>query len=237
VVLRWPLPIAIVALMAVPASAADQTVSATFGNSFTPREVTIDIGNKVTWNNDGGFHNVKFDDGSFEQPADPDFSEWTVERTFDTPGRFRYYCEQHGGPGGSGMAGEVQVRDATGSVPEPVKEPPGLTVSARGEQGLKRLLRRGVRARTHCENGCEATFKLTISAGTAKRFGFKKRRTTIGTVKANIAPDATRDIETQLTNRAKNRIEDAKRSFKVRLDVSAERDTTETARRTITINP
>ena len=236
--LRWPLPLAIVALMAVPASAADQSVTATPGNDFSPAEVTIDLGEKVTWSNGGGFHNVKFDDGSFEQPAEPDPTSWTAERTFDTPGAFRYYCEQHGGPNGSGMAGRVLVRDATGSVPEPDPvTPPGLSVSAPRTQALERLRSRGVRPRIQCSGGCDATLKLSLGARTAKRFGFARRRTTIGSATVSLPPSGGERVPVRLTRRAKRRLAGAERAFKVRLDVRATRDTAETARRTIEIKP
>ena len=94
---------------AVPALAADQSVTATPSNQFTPRNATVNQGETVTWTNGGGLHNVKFDDGSFEQPASGDSSPWTVSRSFDTPGTFRYYCEVHGGPNGAGMSGTVTV--------------------------------------------------------------------------------------------------------------------------------
>jgi plastocyanin len=222
-----------VALMAVPASAADESVTARPDNTFSPDHVTIDIGDTVTWTNGGGFHNVRFSNGSFEEPADPDFTSWTVKRTFDTPGSFTYYCEAHGTASGGGMAGHIEVRDATGSVPKP----PGLTVSTRATQRLKRVLERGVRARTHCENGCDASLRVSLDARTAKRFGFKRRRTTIGTASRSLDPATAVDIDVKLTDRAKRRLRDAKRAFKVRLDVRAERDTDETARRTIEIKP
>jgi plastocyanin len=106
------------ALSAAPAQAADQTVRATPQNTFTPNAVTVGVGDSVTWVNDGGFHNVKFDDGSFEQPGEPAFS-WSTnpKRTFNAPGEFRYYCEQHGASGGAGMAGRVIVEG--GSQPPP----------------------------------------------------------------------------------------------------------------------
>ena len=94
---------------AVPALAANQTVTATPGNAFTPKDVVINQGDMVTWNNGGGVHNVHFDDGSFDMPASPSSAAWSVNRTFTAPGMFRYYCELHGGPNGSGMAGAVWV--------------------------------------------------------------------------------------------------------------------------------
>lgn len=236
--LRWPLPLAIVGLMAAPASAADETVTATVSNDFSPADVTIDAGEKVTWDNGGGFHNVKFDDGSFEEPADPDPSQWTVERTFGTPGTFRYYCEQHGGPDGAGMSGRVLVRDATGTVPGPDPvTPPGLKVSAPARQGLERLVERGARAKVSCAGGCDARLVLSIDARTAKRFGFAKRRRTIGTRTLSLQPSGSADVRVRLTRRARRALADAERGFKVRLDVRATRDTAETERRTIEIKP
>jgi hypothetical protein len=76
----------------------------------------------VTWVNQGGDHNVRFDDGSFEQPSAPSGSAWTVARRFDTPGSFRYFCEEHGGPGGVGMSGTVSVQ-AAATTPSPTPAP------------------------------------------------------------------------------------------------------------------
>jgi plastocyanin len=99
----------VAASAAAPAPAANQTVSATGANQFTPKNVTLNQGEVVTWNNTGGVHNVHFDDGSFDMPASPS-SGWSgVMRTFSAPGTFRYYCELHGGPNGVGMSGTVTV--------------------------------------------------------------------------------------------------------------------------------
>jgi plastocyanin len=78
-------------------------------NTFSPATVTINQGGTVTWHNVSGLHNVHFDDNSFVMPASPSSSTWTVSRTFNTTGTFRYYCEIHGGPGGVGMSGTVVV--------------------------------------------------------------------------------------------------------------------------------
>ena len=226
--------LAIVALMAIPASAADQSVTATPGNSFSPTEVTIDVGDKVTWENGGGFHNVKFDDGSFEEPAAPDFTGWSAARTFDKPGHYPYYCEAHGGPNGAGMSGHVMVRDADGTVPEGA---PGLTVGAPRERRLSRLLDRGaLEVKPRCENGCELEMKLTIAPKTAKRLGFRERRTTIGRSGEAVLPPG-RGIRTdiELTRTAKRKLRNADRSFKTRLEARATKGTSETVRRTIAI--
>lgn len=234
---RWTLPLAIAVLLAVPANAADQSVSATLTNSFEPAEVTIDVGDKVTWDNEGGFHNVKFDDGSFEEPASPSFDWETVERTFDSAGTFKYYCEQHGGPDGLGMSGTVSVRDATGTVPPPVDVEPGLTVDARGEQTLERLLGRGLRARARCVNGCDITLKLSLSPRTAKRLGFARRRVTIGKQSDSLPVDRRVAFDIALKDRAEKKLAGTERAFKLRLDVRATKDTSETARQKIKITP
>jgi plastocyanin len=96
-------------LAAAPALAANQTVSATPGLEFTPSTVVINQGDTVTWNNTGGLHNVHFDDNSYDMPASPSTAAWSVNRTFTAPGMFRYYCEAHGGPNGTGMSGVVWV--------------------------------------------------------------------------------------------------------------------------------
>lgn len=122
-----PLPLALSLALSAPALAADQTVRATSSNTFSPSTVTINVNDAVTWVNDGGLHNVKFDDGSFEEPASPSFS-WTTnpKRTFGSPGTFRYFCEQHGAAGGAGMAGTVVVQSGT-QPPPPGGEPPDTT--------------------------------------------------------------------------------------------------------------
>ncbi|MGH2799127.1 MAG: cupredoxin domain-containing protein [Thermoleophilaceae bacterium] len=77
--------------------------------AFTPADITVAQGEKVTWNNTGGTHNVKFNDGNFEMPSQPSSMAWTVQRTFDAAGEFTYYCEEHSGV----MTGIVRVTATT----------------------------------------------------------------------------------------------------------------------------
>lgn len=236
---RWIVPLAAVLLLAAPAIAEDQSVTAGPEFEFTPAEVTIDVGDTVTWEQSGLFpHNVKFDDGSFEQPADPTSTPWTAERTFDAPGKFRYYCEQHGGPDGEGMAGTVSVRDATGTVPPPAEVEPGLTVRAQDEQQLARLVEGpGLRLRARCVNGCDVTAKLSLAPRAAKRLGFAERRVTIGRESDSLSVDRRVSLDVPLKEKAANKLADAERPFKVRLDVRATKDTRETYREKIKIAP
>jgi plastocyanin len=94
----------------VPAAHAQgSSVAATADNQFFPQHLTVPPNTTVSWDNRGTNHNVKFEDGLFEEPADPLPTPWTVSRHFDNPGVYRYYCEAHGGPGGQGMSGTITV--------------------------------------------------------------------------------------------------------------------------------
>jgi plastocyanin len=74
------------------------------GNSYSPTAVTIDEGGTVEWSWAGGFHNVKFEDGTKTEFK----SSGTEAYTFYTPSAtpLRFVCEAH-----SGMDGTVTVRD------------------------------------------------------------------------------------------------------------------------------
>jgi plastocyanin len=97
------------------AQAENFAVQARNDNTFTPDELTVKPGDSVTFSNAGGFHNVvwvegTFDDGSQASPPDPALT-WPSDpvRTFSDEGTFAYYCEQHGTQQGAGMAGKVMV--------------------------------------------------------------------------------------------------------------------------------
>ena len=84
------------------------TVSTT-SNTYSPSVVFIQPGDTVTWTYAGGPmpHNVQADNGMFTSPVLG--SPWTFSFTFPSQGSFRYFCVLHGGPGGVGMAGVVNV--------------------------------------------------------------------------------------------------------------------------------
>jgi plastocyanin len=80
--------------------------------SFTPAQLTINAGDIVRWTNNAGTHNVVADDNSFTS-GPVSSSAWVYEFTFNVPGTNPYYCQLHGGPGGSGMSGVIFVEEAT----------------------------------------------------------------------------------------------------------------------------
>jgi plastocyanin len=89
---------------AAPALAANASVTAS-NFQFTPDDVTINAGEKLTFSNGGGTHNVDFADGQFQSPASPSSSAWVVERTFAGAGDYAYFCDLHG----PDMSGTVHV--------------------------------------------------------------------------------------------------------------------------------
>lgn len=119
-------------LVAVHASAAEHHVSVggqSYSDgyyyadlSFSPRQLTIQAGDTVVFDNQGGSHNVTADDGSFRcaQGCDgdggngnPSPAAWHASVTFDTPGTYGYHCQVHQG---MGMTGSIIVQ---GEAPAP----------------------------------------------------------------------------------------------------------------------
>jgi plastocyanin len=88
-------------------AAASKTVSIG-DNFFTPATVTIDVGDTVTWKNNGAAaHTATADNGSFDTgqiPAGQSRSE-----TFSTAGDIPYICTLH-----AGQSGTVKVLAASG---------------------------------------------------------------------------------------------------------------------------
>lgn len=79
--------------------------------AFTPRTVRIAAGDTVVWRNVRGIHNVAADDGEFRSGTARE-APWNFSHRFGVAGEYGYYCEPHGGPGGSGMSGVVIVEAA-----------------------------------------------------------------------------------------------------------------------------
>ena len=113
---------AALSLGGLPAHAVGHTIT-TVGTSFSPSSLTITAGDTVTWTNgSGGSHNVHAEDGSFRcangcdgsGSGNPSTANWSFTRTFATAGTVRFYCDNHGAPGGIGMSGTITVQAAGG---------------------------------------------------------------------------------------------------------------------------
>ncbi|HMM55998.1 MAG: hypothetical protein DYH18_03360 [Xanthomonadales bacterium PRO7] len=103
--------ILLLALSPIAAQAATYTITAR-NFEFDPPSVSINVGDTVTWVNGGGNHNVVADDNSYVSGA-PSTDKWSFSHTFTAAGTSRFFCAEHGGPGGVGMAGIVQVNSVS----------------------------------------------------------------------------------------------------------------------------
>lgn len=78
-------------------------------NQFNPQTLTVATGATVTWNFQGGLHNVTFQDN---QNNSADRTTGSHTRSFGTAGTFRYRCTLHSNAGDftTGMVGSVVVQ-------------------------------------------------------------------------------------------------------------------------------
>lgn len=199
--------LALLALTAPPLS-ADGVVHAvganaddygTYPDRFLPATIRIAPGESVSFVNDLGVHNVKFDDGQFTAPAAPaDPSGWPATpptRSFPQAGTYRFYCEMHGGPGGIGMSGAVLVGTQATAPPVGLPAPGSGSPGAGGGGGMgaqasiesislpsrrfcarrsRRCRRPGVRFRINLSGRARvkgALKRRPLRGGRARRFG------------------------------------------------------------------
>jgi plastocyanin len=94
---------------------------------FDPPNVTINVGDSVTFTNVGGVsvgHNIHADDDSFRcangcrgvggATGDPSPAEWSSTVTFTKPGVITYRCDSHGS---MGMTGSITVNAVAAAFP------------------------------------------------------------------------------------------------------------------------
>jgi plastocyanin len=79
---------------------------------FVPPDITIPVGTRVAWVNDGGRHQIVADNGAFKSRPLSKAREQFVYQ-FRRAGVFPYHCHFHGGQDGKGMAGVVTVVERT----------------------------------------------------------------------------------------------------------------------------
>ncbi len=185
------------AMIATPTHAATQNV--TLSNfMFAPAMVTVAAGDSVTWGYNGmdgqtglyglpvgprAPHNVHFmqDNSKLSGNADgsPLAAAWSKSRTFADAGTFRYYCDVHGAPDGSGMAGTVTVTGAAGAVtPMPQGGAPVLSGRVTGGTSLRLVLK----------SSEAATFKAVVQ----QRSKSTRRLRRIGTIRLRLQAGTNR---------------------------------------------
>lgn len=123
----WPLYAALL-LCPSAAIAANHEVMVT-NNSFSPEELTVQLGDTVTFRNSGGLHNAASDPGApvafrcangcsgSGGNGNPSAANWIAVVTMNATGLTRYFCEVHGGAGGIGMSGSISVVGAATDPP------------------------------------------------------------------------------------------------------------------------
>jgi plastocyanin len=91
--------------VATPAAAVESNASISIVNfEFTPGEITIAPGDRVTWTNDDGApHGLEYHDGA--EGTNLLLPGATFSRRFDRPGTYDYNCSVH-----PYMTGRVVVR-------------------------------------------------------------------------------------------------------------------------------
>ena len=101
-------------LCASSAGAAEITVLVQ-SNSFQPNDIEIEVGDTIKFQNLGGFHDVRADDGSFSR--EPSNANWRFRHTFDRVGEFPVHCSIHSSPGrpiATSMNAHITVVPASG---------------------------------------------------------------------------------------------------------------------------
>ena len=81
-------------------------------NLFTPRNLTIAVGDTVVWVNQSGIHNVVANDGSFASPGLAKGETW--QHTFAKPGTYTYHLKEH-----PKAVGKVIVLEQAPAAPAP----------------------------------------------------------------------------------------------------------------------
>ncbi len=120
--------LSVLAMFAAPAEAAGHAV-AIRDSAFSPRTITIAVGDTVTWTNVSGLpHNVMFP--SFGSPMYMDGGDqWP--HTFSGPGTFSYTCTLHGFAGKVIVTGKAAPKPTTSPTPTPSAAPtPSPTAEA-----------------------------------------------------------------------------------------------------------
>ncbi len=95
--------------------AAQVTITMT-DSTFSPKNVTVNAGDTVTWVNNGSMaHTATADNNSFDSGTIQPGGNFAA--IFNGPGTYAYHCKFHGGPGGVGQAGTITVVSPSSSAP------------------------------------------------------------------------------------------------------------------------
>jgi plastocyanin len=187
-------------VLATPAAADDATVKIA-NVDFSPREVSIRVGEKVTWNWAGPDrnHTVTSDSGqaeSFEStPGVPDAAVSdgppgeTFSHSFNQTGTFRYHCRVHP----SSMQGKVNVVAAGAPLPVPPADstPPKTKLKIVGESPV-----------TASRSG-KLKVKVTVNEAATEKLAVKLGRKTIARKTVKFSKAQTKTVTLRLSRSAR----------------------------------
>lgn len=114
--MKWNLTLmALLLTAALSLSAQENHMVDVQSNFYMPENLTITVGDTVTWTNLGGFHNVNGEQSTY--PNNPEGfgnggasgDDWTYQHVFTLAGFYEYQCDPHVG---LGMVGTVTVEEA-----------------------------------------------------------------------------------------------------------------------------
>jgi plastocyanin len=104
-----PIAVATPAPVATTAPAPKPSKVSIGDNTFTPTVLAVPADATVVWSHDGQRpHTVTADNDTFGTEILKTGA--TFQQTFSQAGIYLYYCDLHGGPGGTGMAARIEVQ-------------------------------------------------------------------------------------------------------------------------------
>ncbi len=116
-----------------------------------------------------------------------------------------------------GASGSATAATPSAIAAAPDLDAPGVTLTVGKKQKLSDFLRRGLRVRAACSEGCQLSGGLAISRDTAKKEGLKPA---IGRPTVSQAPTGVKTLVVKPTARARTKLADA-RSLRVTVQIHA----------------
>jgi plastocyanin len=178
---------------ALPALAAQEKTITAYDLEFRPTSVEIVAGESVTLDNAQGTHNFAFADQALPGSPQPAGSQaWTPppRKTFNTPGRYDFFCQAHPDE----MTGTVVVLAPPSATPTPTATPPPQPQPQPGTTAPLKLRELRMLGGPFCRRGGDcrrpgARLRIDLSAaahvrGRLKRRGRAAQAVDLGTIAA-----------------------------------------------------
>jgi plastocyanin len=204
--------LALLAVLATPAAAEDTSVKIA-NNTFSPGEVAIHVGEKVSWNWAGPDrnHSVTSDPGqaeSFEShPGVPTVavtdgpSGETFSHTFTQTGTFGYFCRVH-----PNMRGKVDVVAAGAPLPDTI--PPTTKLKLLGQSPVS------------ASRSGRLKVRVTVNEAAAEKLTVRLGRKTIAKKTVKFAAAGTKTVTLRLSRSARRTLS-SRRTARVSVSATA----------------